>query len=91
MNMRFENEQEKLLHDIGILDFIVVELTLFLDTHPTDKDAMEYFKHYNRMNNQAKREYSAKFGPLSVSLADAGDCNNWKWALTPMPWEGGCN
>ncbi len=91
MNMRFANEQEKLLHDIGILDFIVVELNLFLDTHPYDRDAMEYFNHYNRLCNQAKREYCDKFEPLTVSCADMTDCNSWKWALTPMPWEGGCN
>ena len=90
MNTHFSNEQEKLLHDIGILGFIVIELTLYLDTHPTDRNAMEYLNHYNRMSNQAKKEYSKKFGPLTVALADTSDCNDWNWATLPMPWEGGC-
>ena len=90
MNTNFSNEQEKLLHDIGILGFIVIELTLYLDTHPTDRNAMEYLNHYNRMSNQAKKEYSKKFGPLTVALADTSDCNDWNWATLPMPWEGGC-
>ena len=90
MNTRFSNEQQKLLHDIGILDFVVVELSLYLDTHPTDRNAMEYFNHYNRMNNQAKKEYSRKFGPLTIALADTSDCGEWNWATLPMPWEGGC-
>ena len=90
MNRHFSNEQEKLLHDIGILDFIVVELSLYLDTHPTDRNAMEYFNHYNRMNNQAKKEYSRKFGPLTIALADTCECGDWTWATLPMPWEGGC-
>ena len=55
MNSNFSNEQEKLLHDIGILGFVVVELSLYLDTHPTDRNALEYFNHYNRMSNQAKK------------------------------------
>lgn len=55
MNMHFSNEQEKLLHDIGVLDFVVIELALYLDTHPTDRNAMEYYNHYNRMTNQAKK------------------------------------
>lgn len=38
--------KEQMLRDIGILDFTVVELTLFLDTHPKDCDAMEYFNYY---------------------------------------------
>lgn len=91
INMRFSSEQEKLLHDISILDFIVVELNLYLDTHPQDRNAMEYFKHYNRMNNHAKQEYSAKYGPLAISLADSDNCGDWQWALSSMPWEGGCN
>ena len=90
MNTHFSNEQEKLLHDIGILGFIVIELTLYLDTHPTDRNAMEYLNHYNRMSNQAKKEYSKKFGPLTVALADTSDCSDWNWATLPMPWEGGC-
>ena len=90
MNTHFANEQEKLLHDIGILGFIVIELTLYLDTHPTDRNAMEYLNHYNRVSNQAKKEYSKKFGPLTVSLADTSDCSDWNWATLPMPWEGGC-
>ena len=90
MNSHFSNEQQKLLHDIGILGFVVIELTLYLDTHPTDRNAMEYLNHYNRMSNQAKKEYARKFGPLTVALADTSDCNDWNWATLPMPWEGGC-
>ena len=90
MNMHFANEQEKLLHDIGVLDFVVIELSLYLDTHPTDRNAMEYYNHYNRMTNQAKKEYSEKFCPLTLALDDISDCGDWKWATLPMPWEGGC-
>ena len=90
MKDSFSTEQEKLLHDICILDFIVVELAEYLDTHPTDQNAMEYFNHYNRLNNQAKQEYSAKFTPLTLSSAGSSGCRDWKWALSPMPWEGGC-
>ena len=90
MNTNFSNEQEKLLHDIGILGFVVVELSLYLDTHPNDRNALEYFNHYNRMSNQAKKEYSKKYGPLTIALADTSDCSEWNWATLPMPWEGGC-
>ncbi len=90
MNMHFANEQEKLLHDIRVLDFVVIEMSLYLDTHPTDRNAMEYFNHYNRMTNKAKKEYAEKFGPLMISQIDTSDCGGWDWAKLPMPWEGGC-
>ncbi len=91
MNTQFANEQEKLLHDIGILGFVVIELSLYLDTHPTDRNAMEYFNHYNRLANQARQEYSAKYTPLTLSCTETSGCSDWQWALAPMPWEGGCN
>ena len=49
------SDKERLLHEIGVIDFVVVEMTEYLDTHPTDKEAMEYLNHYVRMKNQAMR------------------------------------
>jgi spore coat protein JB len=91
MNMRFASEQEKLLHDISLLSFVVVELNLYLDTHPDDQNALEYFNHYNRMSNRAKKEYSAKYEPLTIACAGTSEYSDWKWTTSPMPWEGGCN
>lgn len=89
MNPKMSTEQENMLHNIGVVDFVAVEMTLYLDTHPTDREAMEYFNHYMRLKNQMMRDYSNKFGPLSLSGAD-NSSKEWKWALQPMPWEGGC-
>ena len=82
------NQKEQLLHDIGIVSFVVTELTLYLDTHPNDKNAIEYFNHYNRMQNQMEREFSQKYYPLTVSMSDCA--SEWRWGSAPMPWEGGC-
>ncbi len=45
--------KEQLYHDIGIVSFVLTELSLYLDTHPTDREAMDYLSHYVRMKNQA--------------------------------------
>lgn len=90
MNHQMAAEQNRLLHDIGVIDFVIVEMTEYLDTHPTDKEAMEYVSHYVRMKNQAMREYAMKFGPLSISDTDGCNQNEWKWATQAWPWEGEC-
>ena len=90
VNQRIMNEKEQLFHDIGVIDFVIVEMQLYLNTHPTDKEAMDYLSHYVRMKNQAMREYAMKFGPLSISDADGCQQNEWKWGMQPWPWEGGC-
>ena len=38
-----------MLKDIGIVDFVLVELAQYLDTHPFDRNAMEYFTHYSKI------------------------------------------
>ena len=39
------SEQRRLFHDIGVIDFVIVEMNEYLDTHPTDKEAIEYLSH----------------------------------------------
>ena len=83
------HQKEQLLHNIGIVDFLLVDLGLYLDTHPTDKNALEYFNHYSRIKQQMEREFSVKYFPLRMDLADCG--REWRWGLAPLPWEGECN
>lgn len=87
MAVNCKSDQSRMLCDIGMVSFAVVELTLYLDTHPRDKEAMEYFNHYNRIQNQLTKDYAAKYGPLNLSVADNYN-KEWQWALQPMPWEG---
>ena len=58
-------EQKKLLHEISILSFTVVELTLFLDSHPCNQEAMRHFDYYNRIKKEKCEEYANMFGPLT--------------------------
>ena len=53
-------EKDRLLEEIGILDFVVVELVLFLDTHPCHQEAMHYFDYYNQMLQEKMREYGCR-------------------------------
>lgn len=82
------NHKDQLLKDIGIVDFILIELTLYLDTHPMDRNAMEYFNHYNRIRNQMEKEFSQKYYPLNTRMAESS--KEWRWGATPLPWEGAC-
>ena len=89
MNMT-GNEQSRLFHEIGVISFVVVEMNEYLDTHPTDREAIEYLNHYVRMQNKAMREYAMKYGPLRISDADGCPRKEWEWATQLWPWEGGC-
>ena len=78
-------DKSKLRHYIDVVSFAVDDTKLFLDTHPDDKEALEYFQQYNKARNQAVAEYSAYFGPLVIGEADCD--REFKWATQPWPWE----
>ena len=82
-------EQNRMLREIGILSFTIVELTLFLDTHPDNQEAMRHFDYYNRLKKEKCEEYSRLYGPLTLSQAN-GRGQEFQWTVTPWPWEGGC-
>ena len=82
------SNKEQLLNDIGIVSFVLVELGLYLDTHPTDRNAMEYFNHYNRIKHQMVKEFSMKYYPLTMDMSESN--KEWRWGAAPLPWEGAC-
>ena len=82
------NGKDQLLMNIGIVSFTMVDLGLYLDTHPKDRRALEYFHHYAQIKKQLCREFSKKFYPLTIAEAD--EETKWSWGEAPLPWEGGC-
>lgn len=83
------SKEQQMLHEISVIDFALKDLTLYLDTHPSDQKAMEYFNHYNRIKNRLSRDFSMQYYPLTTDMADS--TRQWRWGMAPLPWEGGCN
>lgn len=81
-------EGMRMLNDISIVDFVLVDLTLYLDTHPFDREAMEYFNHYARIKNKMSRDFSMRHFPLTMDQAESN--KEWRWGAAPLPWEGEC-
>ena len=80
-----ENNRAVLLKRVQICDFVLEETALFLDTHPENKEALEYYHKYMEIMNKAKEEYTQKYGPLMRTDYDGGPV--WTWATTAWPWE----
>lgn len=77
-------ERRKLLEKIAAIDFAIVELHLFLDTHPNDNAAATKLDEYKLRSKALTREYEAKYGPISARDRDA---NRWAWIANPWPWD----
>lgn len=72
------------LVELQALEFVVLELGIYLDTHPDDAEAFALFKQYAAMEKAAKAAYESKFGPLMKSSAASGD--RYRWLQDPWPW-----
>ena len=73
------------LGEIKALEMAVMDLHLYLDTHPSDREATRIFGHYSRLLETSKRHYVAKFGPLT--LADAVEDGVYTWLRDHWPWD----
>lgn len=81
------NDREKALRMVQMYKFTLVEANLFLDTHPDDQQALNYFKENKRLYEKVKQDFVSKYGPLQVSdVKDNADM--WDWINGPWPWEG---
>lgn len=80
------NEQAELLTYIDSLCFACIDLGLYLDLYPDDKNMIELFNKYREQKKQYEREYESKFGPLYLS-SDAMNSYPWAWSKSPWPWQ----
>ena len=71
------------------LDFAIHELVLFLDTHPTNKKAMELLCEYRKIREELVKVYENRFGPYVVISDDVKPEGCWEWLKGPWPWENG--
>ncbi len=72
------------LSELQALDFVVVELGHYLDTHPDDKEAFALFQQYVAMCKSAKAAYEAKYGSLTRPATASQD--SYTWLSDPWPW-----
>ena len=70
--------------ELQALQFVVLELGTYLDTHPEDQEAFAMFKQYTAMEKAAKTLYEKEHGPLTRT-ASASD-STYTWLKGPWPW-----
>ena len=80
-----KTNKNDLLKQIMELDFAAYELTLFLDTHPRDKKALELHKSVVGRSKALREQYVSMFGPLSPD--ESMNTEQWAWIEGPWPWE----
>ena len=79
------NEREMMLKKIQAACFALEDIKLFLDTHPTDRGALECYSKYQKIYMMLVKEFEEKYGALRAEDVDTNI--GWTWVNNPWPWE----
>lgn len=92
-------DRSSLLRQINEISFTVNDLTLYLDTHPLDTDALDAFTQAMAQRKQLLDTFAKEFEPLTANCA-CPDTNNqtesntkypgkrhFTWSDGPLPWD----
>lgn len=92
-------DRNSLLKQIGEISFTLDDLRLYLDTHPTDTDALDLFQKHMQMRKQLLKQYADEFEPLTcdcICLETNGSSatdtkyprqKHWTWSDGQIPWD----
>ena len=92
-NMQLPNDIEKphdqtahqeLLNNIRETVFALVDLNLYLDTHPNCKQALELFTSLAFTLEALSREYTSKYGPIKA--VDVTNDTPFEWVSDKYLW-----
>jgi spore coat protein JB len=77
--------QEKMLKELMAMEFMVIDLNLYLNTHPYDGRALMVFISTAQRSRMIRDNYERMYGPITAS---ASNSYPWPWIDSPWPWEG---
>lgn len=86
------SESCKLLIEIMETGFYLDDLTLYLDTHPEDTEALKLYEQYDEEKKTLESNFARDYYPLCKTvLTEAKNANQiFAWTDGPAPWEGVC-
>nr|WP_275984168.1 spore coat protein CotJB [Paenibacillus hamazuiensis] len=76
----------QLLQELQAVDFVLVELTLYLDTHPWDEQAIAQFNQMSQQRHKLAFQFEQEYGPL-MQFGHSYSRSPWQWVETPWPWQ----
>lgn len=81
---RMHMSRDELLKQLSAIDFMVIELHLYLNTHPDDREALMRYNCAATQSMMLKNTYEKMYGPLTAHKPVY--TYPWPWIDNPWPW-----
>lgn len=79
-----EGRAQQLLREIQAVNFALIDLNLYLNTHPMDEQALQLHNEYVEKYKMLVQEYEELYGMLTPTETSSFP---WEWINEPWPWE----
>lgn len=86
MKKQLPPEFYDLMEQLQAVDFVLVELNLYLDTHNGDIEAINQFNHYVKERKKLRKAVESIYGPL-MHFGHSYSGQPWNWDDSPWPWQ----
>lgn len=84
--MQCQSDREQLLLEIQQVDFLLVDLQLYLDNHPDCAAALKDFNSFSAISGELKERFHCHYGPI-INFGYQDSEYPWQWIDEPWPWE----
>ena len=78
-------KMEEMLKQLMAVDFMSVDLQLYLDTHPNDMQALERYNQSVMLGKMLRENYESQYGPVTSFRSPSS--YPWQWISNPWPWQ----
>lgn len=83
--MAKEMSKMEFLKQITAVNFVLEDLSLYLNTHPMDREALVKYNSCVAQANALRQTYERCYGMISEHSSQSP--YPWQWICEPWPWE----
>ncbi len=76
--------RDEMLRKLSALDFYIIDLHLYLNTHPDDKEAIMKYNAVVKEAQTLRQEFQEQYGMLTAGSVTKYP---WQWIENPWPWQ----
>jgi len=81
--------RDELLKKLTALDFYLIDLQLYLNTHPRDAEALNIYNTLVKEAKDLREEYERMYRMLMANSTTSK--MPWQWIDNPWPWQSSFN
>ena len=87
--MAISAQYYQILLELQSIDFVLIDLSLYLDTHPDDTKTYLQFVQFSRRRQSVIAQFESLFGSIrsSGSASQPSSAQAYTYASTPWPWQ----